>query len=270
MDINRSSSTPIGVISGLTACFWLCFTSYWTYQYLQSQHQPRFSLKIDKSFHISALSYQFAAILFFTADCIYECLSTSISKGTVQACFILYLPLAYVMGMGCSLGFGTLYTKTSRGKRVVLLLVWTAVLISCLLTTFTTGSPHLTGTIIQICVFAFQIGTTAFTLYVVKQRYDQCEREGYAALAVSLHRSKRVLTLVLFLLFLLFVISTIPAITSAVFNSTSVQLTLWAGFIVATTVVDSWVLVIMRPSAALEDVSMIEAVVPSISHRFIP
>jgi hypothetical protein len=174
------------------------------------------------------------------------------------------------MGMGCSLGFGTLYTKTTWGRRVVLLGVWTAVLISCFLTTFTADIPNLAGVIIQISVFAFQIGTTAFTLQVVKKRYNQCEREGYAALAVSLHRSKRVLTLILVLLFVLFVISTIPAITSAVFSSTSAQLGLWASYIVATTVVDSWVLIIMRPSVALDDVSMIETVVASISHRFLP
>jgi len=175
--------------------------------------------------------------------------SQSSSAAAVQICFLLYLPLAYVMGMACSLGFGTLSARISSKHMVVLAGMWATVFTALTLQGLVSKVPQVLISAVFLCAFALQVATTLVTLREIKQRRRQCSERGFMALAINLHRSQSQLRLIFALFFLLFAIEIVNEVIRTTERGATTEL--WSVYLVATTVVNSWVLLLMRPREAL-------------------
>lgn len=265
MDFVRKDNIPSGVISGLAAGYWFCFSFYWVFTYLYGRkHLSNFLPSMDKSYYVSSVLYQVTAVLFFTVDCVYECTGSSGAFIALQVCFILYLPMAYVMGMGWSLGFGTLHVETQGRRIVVLVVTWVLAFLVCFLHVVLPAF-QLTAGILLVAMFLCQVLIACQTLHSLQLRYTQCTNNGYAAVALSTHKSIKRLLFTLLLLILLFLISITGEIVSLAKGRDVVIEVLWCGFVVVTAVVNGWVMRMLRLKPELEDVNLYYSVLPMLN-----
>jgi len=264
MRVSATSCEVEGVISGLAAGYWGIYTALWTYTYMRAQQTRRLPLSLmGKSFYLIALLYQLFAVVYFTADCIASCTDTGTTRTLAYICEVLYLPQAYLMGMCCSLGYGTLYTRLSGKRIAVLAVIWTAIFLACILNS--QESTHPATAAILISGFAFQLLVTMHTLWLLTKTQRERKEAGYDDDAINLHKSLRQLWLIFLLCVVLCALNTVNNLASKEHFSSEESAGLWAGFVGVTTVVNSWILVLLRPNERVGDIAKLTAKLDNLS-----
>lgn len=264
MRVSTTSCEIEGVISGLAAGYWGIYTVLWTYTYMKAHRTRKLPLSLmGKSFYLIALLYQLFAIVYFTAYCIASCARTETTLTVASICEVLYLPQAYLMGMSCSLGYGTLHTRFSGKQMAVLAVIWTAIFLGCILNS--QESTKQASAIILISGFAFQLLVTVHTLWLLSKKHRQRKEAGYSDDAVNLHKSLRQFWFIFLLCVVLFVLDTVYDLARWKPLSELERAGLWVGFVVVTTVVNSWILLLLRPNERVGDVAQLACKLDNIS-----
>ena len=212
---------------------------------------------MGKSFYLIALLYQLFAIAFFTADCVDRCVESGTTALVADVCEVLYLPQAYLMGMCCSLGYGTLLTRFAGKRIAVLALTWTVIFLACLLDVSRSLQPA-SSTLLIGC-FAFQLLVTVHTLWLLGKKQQKCWEEGHYDDAVNLHKSHRQFRLIFLLCVALFAIDTVYDLKGQEGLHREESLGLWVGFVVITAAANSWILVLLRPHERVGDIAELTA-----------
>ena len=258
MKLSVSDNCTRGVFSGIAALYWALYTLLWVSTYAKVHKERKVPLSlIGKSFYLIAVMYELIAVVYFASDCIWQCSGEDGAQIFSEVCSILYFPLAYTMGMGCSLGYGTLYTRLS-GKRVVVLVgIWVTICVACILSIAFPQVPASLYQALLIGGFAFQLLVAMHTLYLLSHKQRQCEKRGNQSDGVNLHKSLRDFRYIFLLIVLLFVVDTIDDLRSIATGNTWGNTVIWAGFLVITIVANSWILVLLRPKISIYDRAVI-------------
>ena len=257
----------MGIISGAAACYWLVFTCYWTYTYVNAKEE-RSQLHGGWFFYTSALLYLATSVAYFTA---YSLSAWGTLQGfaiwAFRICYVLYMPLAYLLGTNCCLGFGTLHTKNTAGRSVVLASVWALVTAACLLMLIGSNLSQLVGEVVFIAALAVQVTASLFTLRRFRKVRRFLTYKGHSALAITLMKSFTQFCIISLLFSLLFAFHTsfVTLYEVRKLVGKTEYMSLWAGFVVTTAVVNSWVLLRLRPSDFLWDVDVMAEVYEAFS-----
>lgn len=261
MEVTNPQVFTMGLISGGAACFWIGFTGYWTYTYFQAQQQH--SQVHGWSFYLSALLYLVASVAYFTAYSLYAC--KVLSEEAVLAfhvCYVLYMPLAYLLGMSCCLGFGTLYTRSTTRRALVLVTVWAVVTAACLLMIIEGQISKLVAEVVFFLAFAVQVLGSLHTLRQFGRIRQVLTHKGHSPFVIILLQSRirfRIISLLFGLLFALHASFVSLYEVNKLVGQTA-YLSMWAGFVTTAAAVNSWVLLRLRPSDFLWDVEVMAEV----------
>jgi len=258
----------MGVISGGAACFWLGFTGYWTYTYFQAQQQHR--QVHGWPFYLSALLYLVASVAYFTAYSLYAC--KVLSDEAVLAfhiSYVLYMPLAYLLGMSCCLGFGTLYTQSTVSRALALATVWTVVTVACVLMTIDSSISKLVAEVVFLLALAVQVLVSLHTLRLFGRIHHVLAYKGHTAFAITLLHSRTRFLSISMLFGLLFALHAVLVSLYEVNNLVEqmAYMCLWAGFVGTAAAVNSWVLLRLRPSDFLWDVEVMAEVYANLTEE---
>lgn len=256
MEILSHRVAAIGTLSGVSAGYWLGFTCCWTCAYLNAR-QEHYHMRGGSWFYPSALLYQITAVAYFSAYSVYSFMGNRGSQIVWYVCFVLYMPQAYMIGISCSLGFGTLYTHTSSWARLMVLAVtWSFLTLAGILATVL---EHQAVLVLISAAFGsmliLQIAITIHTTLLFHLIYRQYEHQGYASSAVVVYKSMRQFHVIALLFTFQFAILAGESVflVSGLMRHDSGKVAIWAVFVVMTAVVNSWVLLMMNPNEEMSD-----------------
>ena len=255
MEILNHRVEAIGIVSGLSAGYWLGFTCCWTCAYINAR-QEHYRMRGGSWFYPSALLYQITAVAYFSAYCVYSFIGTRASQLVWYVCFVLYMPQAYIIGMSCSLGFGTLYTHTSSWVRLmVLAVVWSFLTLAGILATVIEDQAVRVLTSAAFgSMLILQIAITIHTTLLFHLMYRQYECQGYYSSAIIVYKSMRQFHVISFLFTFQFAILAGESVFLVSYSmGDSGKVALWGAFVIVTAVVNSWVLLMMNPNEEMSD-----------------
>lgn len=253
MSISTHLLYASGLLNGAAAVFWLGFICFWTYTYAQAQ-QARNRLRGSRFFYLSAFLYQAIAFFNFAAYSIAIFSSWPAALIIADISALMYIPMAYFVGMSCSAGFGTLYMRV-HGKQLCLSIATLAAGFAGLL--FWSFKILLPAMIICSVILLAQVAATVHTWWRLRYLHKHYNALGYSAHSVNLQQSlSRFCCMVPFitLSFAFIVGELIYEFATALSLDPEKALGLKIGFMVTTTMGNCCVLLLMRPRHALADV----------------
>lgn len=255
MEISHHRVAAIGVVSGLSAGYWLGFTCCWTCAYINAR-QEHYRMRGSSWFYPSALLYQITTVAYFSAYSVESFVGNRVSQLVLYVCFVLYMPQAYMIGISCSLGFGTLYTHTSSWVRLMVLAVtWSSFTLACILATFI---EYQAGLVLTSAAFGsmliLQIAITIHTTLLFHLMHRRYNRQGYYSSAIIVYKSMRQFHVISFLFTFQFAILAGESVFQASNSmNASEEVALWGVFVITTAIVNSWVLLMMNPNEEMSD-----------------
>jgi len=254
MEVTNPGIQAISTISGVAACYWLGFTCCWTCAYINARQESS-PMRGGTAFYLSAFLYQVTAVAYFASYCL--CTAVN-SKATVliwYVCSTLYIPQTYLMGMSCSLGFGTLFTTVSGVRVGILVGVWTVATVTCVLGSLVDiHTAMILNEVLFVLFLVLQVGIFIHTVLLFKRLFRAYSRRGYYNAAIIVHKSLRhfrfIAVIFTFQFCILAVESTLQ--THSLIHG-SKEVAIWAVFVMTTAVVNSWALLLMNPNEAMSD-----------------
>ena len=241
------------LLNAAAAVFWLGFICFWTYSYAQAR-QARNRLHGSRFFYLSAFLYQAIAFFNFAAYSIALLSNWPAALIIADISALMYIPMAYFVGVSCSAGFGTLYMRV-QGKLLWLSIAILAVGFAGLL--LWSNKNILPAMIICSVILIVQVVATVHTWWLLRCLHKHYNALGYIAHSVNLQQSlRRFCCMVPFitLSFAFIVGELIYEFATALSLDPEKVLGLKIGFVVTTTVGNCCVLLLMCPRHALADV----------------